>query len=123
MARLHYSHWQHGHRADARRVGAAMHGCGKHRTHRRSARTKLFFNGRSRVSSTLPTGADRSMNALEIIQVPTQTVQKWQEIIDLLAEILHVPSALIMKVEHPNIRVFVSSETEGIRTSETNSPA
>ena len=53
------------------------------------------------------------MNALEIIQVPTQTVQKWQEIIDLLAEILHVPSALIMKVEHPNIRVFVSSETEG----------
>ena len=53
------------------------------------------------------------MNAPEIIQVPTQTVQKWQEIIDLLAEILHVPSALIMKVEHPNIRVFVSSETEG----------
>jgi signal transduction histidine kinase len=53
------------------------------------------------------------MNALEIIQVPTQTVQKWQEIIDLLAEILHVPSALIMKVEHPNIRVFLSSETEG----------
>ncbi len=53
------------------------------------------------------------MNALEIIQVPTQTVQKWQEIIDLLAEILHVPSALIMKVEHPNIRVFVSSESEG----------
>jgi len=53
------------------------------------------------------------VNALEIIQVPTQIVQKWQEIIDLLAEILHVPSALIMKVEHPNIRVFVSSESEG----------
>ena len=47
------------------------------------------------------------------IQVPTQTIQKWQEIIDLLAEILHVPSALIMKVEHPNIKVFVSSESEG----------
>ena len=53
------------------------------------------------------------MNTLAIIQVPTQTIQKWQEIIDLLAEILHVPSALMMKVEHPNIKVFVSSESEG----------
>jgi PAS domain S-box-containing protein len=53
------------------------------------------------------------MSTPEIIQVPSQTIQKWQEIIDLLAEILHVPSALIMKVEHPNIKVFVSSESEG----------
>jgi PAS domain S-box-containing protein len=53
------------------------------------------------------------MNTLEIIQVPSPTIQKWQEIIDLLAEVLHVPSALIMKVEPPNIRVFVRSESEG----------
>jgi PAS domain S-box-containing protein len=53
------------------------------------------------------------MNTLEVIQVPSLTIQKWQEIIDLLAEVLHVPSALIMKVEPPNIRVFVRSESEG----------
>ena len=53
------------------------------------------------------------MNTLETIQVPTQVIQKWQEIIDLLAEVLHVPSALIMKVEPPNIKVFVRSELEG----------
>jgi PAS domain S-box-containing protein len=53
------------------------------------------------------------MNTREVVQVPTPTIQKWQEIIDLLAEILHVPSALVMKVEPPNIRVFVSSESEG----------
>jgi PAS domain S-box-containing protein len=53
------------------------------------------------------------MNALDVIQVPSPTIQKWQEIIDLLAEVLHVPSALIMKVEPPNIRVFVRSESEG----------
>ena len=47
------------------------------------------------------------------IQVPAQIVEKWQEIIDLLAAVLHVPSALIMKVEPPNIRVFVRSELEG----------
>jgi len=53
------------------------------------------------------------MNSLEMIQVPSLVIQKWQEIIDLLAEVLHVPSALIMKVEPPNIRVFVRSESEG----------
>jgi PAS domain S-box-containing protein len=47
------------------------------------------------------------------IQVPSQTVQKWQEIIDIVAELLHVPSALVMKVEPPSIKVFVSSESEG----------
>jgi C4-dicarboxylate-specific signal transduction histidine kinase len=47
------------------------------------------------------------------IQVPVQIIEKWQEIIDLLAAVLHVPSALIMKVEPPNIRVFVRSESEG----------
>jgi PAS domain S-box-containing protein len=44
---------------------------------------------------------------------PLEIVRKWQEIVDLIAEILHVPSALIMRVEPPNIKVFVSSETEG----------
>src|SRR5215467_15243430 len=47
------------------------------------------------------------------IQVPSELVQKWQEIVNLLAEIIHVPSALIMKVEPPNIRVFASSESKG----------
>jgi PAS domain S-box-containing protein len=47
------------------------------------------------------------------IQISSEIIQKWQEIVDLLAEIMHVPSALIMKVEPPNIRVFVSSESEG----------
>jgi PAS domain S-box-containing protein len=45
--------------------------------------------------------------------VPLEIVRKWQEIVDLLAEIVHVPSALIMRVEPPNIKVFVSSESEG----------
>jgi PAS domain S-box-containing protein len=47
------------------------------------------------------------------MQVPAEVMGKWQEIVDLLAEILHVPSALIMRVEPPNIKVFVSSESEG----------
>jgi PAS domain S-box-containing protein len=48
-----------------------------------------------------------------VIQVPSEIVQKWQEIVNIIAEIVHVPSALIMKVEPPNIKVFVSSESNG----------
>ena len=47
------------------------------------------------------------------LQVPSDTVQKWQDIVDLTAEIMRVPSALIMRVEPPNIKVFVSSESKG----------
>jgi PAS domain S-box-containing protein len=47
------------------------------------------------------------------IQVPSEIIQKWQEVVDLLAEIMHVPSALIMRVEPPNIKVFISSESKG----------
>ena len=48
-----------------------------------------------------------------VIQVPFEIVQKWQEIVNIIAEIIHVPSALVMKAEPPNIKVFVSSESNG----------
>jgi GAF domain-containing protein len=46
------------------------------------------------------------------IEIPSHIVRKWQEMMDLVAEIMHLPSALIMKVESPNIRVFVASESK-----------
>jgi GAF domain-containing protein len=50
---------------------------------------------------------------LNNMQVPAEIMRKWQEIVDLLADILNVPSALIMRAEPPNIKVFVSSESNG----------
>jgi PAS domain S-box-containing protein len=47
------------------------------------------------------------------IQVPSEIIGKWQEMVDLLAEIMHVPSAAIMRVESPQIKVFVSSASKG----------
>src|ERR1700736_5906865 len=47
------------------------------------------------------------------MQLPSEIVGKWQQIVDLLADIMHVPSALVIKVEPPNIMVFVSSESKG----------
>src|SRR5437773_7703774 len=40
-------------------------------------------------------------------------MRKCQQILDLLPDILRVPSALIMRVEPPNIKVFISSESKG----------
>jgi PAS domain S-box-containing protein len=54
----------------------------------------------------------RKVNMSSSTQVPAEIVKKWQEIVDLLAEIVRVPSALIMQVEPPNIKVFVSSDSE-----------
>ena len=47
------------------------------------------------------------------IQVPSDVVRKWQEIVDLLAEIMQVPSASIMRVEPARLKVLVSSASEG----------
>lgn len=46
------------------------------------------------------------------IQIPPAILQKWLKITDLLAEIVQVPAALIMKIESPEIIVFVSSESK-----------
>jgi hypothetical protein len=47
------------------------------------------------------------------IQVPPDIIRKWQEIVDLLADLMHVPSASIMRAEPPQIKVFVSSASKG----------
>src|SRR5262245_7672291 len=46
-------------------------------------------------------------------EVPVDIQTKWQRIVDLLAAIIRVPAALVMKVEPPNITVFVRSESSG----------
>jgi PAS domain S-box-containing protein len=47
------------------------------------------------------------------IEVPSEIIRKWQEIVNLVAEIMHVPSASIMRVDPPHIKVFVSSTSKG----------
>src|SRR5437588_3001761 len=56
---------------------------------------------------------DRGSSAAHSIAVPPEIVRKWQEFVDLLAEIMHVPSASIMRVVPPHIKVFVSSTSKG----------
>jgi hypothetical protein len=44
------------------------------------------------------------------IEIPRVVTDKWQEITNLLAELVQVPAALVMRVEPPEISVFVSSK-------------
>src|SRR6201999_1344377 len=56
---------------------------------------------------------DRSSSVAHSIEVPAEIIRKWQEFVNLLAEIMHVPSASIILLDPPPIRAFVSSTSEG----------
>jgi signal transduction histidine kinase len=45
--------------------------------------------------------------------VPPELIQKWQGVVNLIADLVRVPASLVMKVEPPEIVVIVASESEG----------
>lgn len=45
--------------------------------------------------------------------IPENVICKWQEIVNLMAEVIGVPAGLIMKVIPPQIEAFVSSASKG----------
>jgi hypothetical protein len=47
------------------------------------------------------------------IQVPDVKLEDWQEIVDILAHIFEIPSALVMRLQEPYIEVFISSRSNG----------
>jgi len=46
------------------------------------------------------------------IEIPKETLKKWQGIVNTMADIVNVPAALIMRVEPPEITVLSASDTE-----------
>ena len=73
----------------------------------------LRMNGSIHGERTASEPQDRSSSVAHSIEVPSEIIQKWQEFVNLLAEIMHVPSASIMRADPPHIKVFVSSTSEG----------
>ena len=45
----------------------------------------------------------------EKIDIPDEIVQKWQKIVNIIAKVIQVPAALIMRVDPPYLEVFRSS--------------
>ncbi len=56
---------------------------------------------------------DLTKNATGKPDVPQEIQARWQRIIDPMARVTGVPAALIMRVDPPQIEVFLSSATEG----------
>jgi PAS domain S-box-containing protein len=77
------------------------------------AEEPLRMNGSIHRERTASEPQDRSSSVAHSIEVPSEIIRKWQEIVNLLAEIMHVPSASIMRVDPPHIKVFVSSTSKG----------
>ena len=46
------------------------------------------------------------------IEISDPIIQKWQTIVDTMAEIFKVPAGLIMRIREDDIEVFVSSQSE-----------
>ncbi|WP_437924030.1 ATP-binding protein [Sorangium sp. So ce291] len=65
------------------------------------------------MKTSSPGSGRRSQSSTVAIDIPTDIARKWQEMTDLLAEILRVPAALIMRIEPPEIVVCVSSKSKG----------
>jgi GAF domain-containing protein len=47
------------------------------------------------------------------IDIHKKTLEKWQQIVDVMAEIMDIPAGLIMRVDDSHIEVFVASKSEG----------
>jgi C4-dicarboxylate-specific signal transduction histidine kinase len=47
------------------------------------------------------------------IDIPQTVTDKWQEITNLVAELVQVPAALVTRIEPPEISVFVASKSRG----------
>ncbi len=45
--------------------------------------------------------------------IPDQTIENWQRIVDLIARLADVPASLVMRTHAPSHSVFVSSRTKG----------
>ncbi len=46
-------------------------------------------------------------------EIPPKTIENWNQIVNLLAKVFNVPSALIMRVHPQTIEVFITSKTKG----------
>lgn len=48
-----------------------------------------------------------------VIAVPEDVQENWRQIVDILAQVCGVPAALIMRLNHPDIEVFIAARSEG----------
>jgi len=74
----------------------------------------MEYNKYSRVNIRETNETKKVRIASDFKPEPTEEIiEKWQSLLDLIAKIMDVPSALIMKLNQESIEVFQKSQTEG----------
>ncbi|WP_163340873.1 GAF domain-containing protein [Desulfopila sp. IMCC35008] len=48
----------------------------------------------------------------QLVEIEQDVLTKWQDIVDIIAELIDIPAALIMRLVESDIEVFVSSKSE-----------
>jgi signal transduction histidine kinase len=64
------------------------------------------------MSDTLQAGT-RALAEVAVPEIPAAIVEKWQVIVDTLAELTHCPAGLIMRIRDDRLEVMISSKTGG----------
>jgi diguanylate cyclase (GGDEF)-like protein/PAS domain S-box-containing protein len=72
-----------------------------------------FINSVPDLHRQLLNNASSKYPILDDLAVPDQILETWQLTVDLIAEVIHVPAALIMRVHSWEIEVFVTSNSIG----------
>lgn len=49
----------------------------------------------------------------QVMEISNHHIDKWQDIVNLMAKIIGVPAGLIMRLDHDELEVFISSQTPG----------
>ena len=75
----------------------------------RSARLEQGTSGDQPFDNGAPVRTSRESKP----DIPNEIIAKWQRVVDLMAEIVGVPAGLIMKIDPPQIEVFIASSTKG----------
>jgi diguanylate cyclase (GGDEF)-like protein/PAS domain S-box-containing protein len=73
----------------------------------------IFFNSAEGSRSLLSVASTSKYPILDHLTVSDPLLETWQATVDLIAEVIHVPAALIMRVHPREIEVFVTSHSTG----------
>jgi PAS domain S-box-containing protein len=73
----------------------------------------MFDKQMSRQTNATSRQETEGQHSLQSIRIPEDILAKWQDIVNTMAELVNVPTGLIMRVVGEDIEVFISSETNG----------
>src|SRR6516225_3303842 len=54
-----------------------------------------------------------ALDSGQVVSIPSWTLEKWQSIVDTMAELVNVPAGLIMRISGANIECLIASRTPG----------